>query len=68
VWLAAFIALPVAFLLVNSWLHKYAFHIALDGWFFVLPIMIIVAIALATVLFQSLKAAMASPVKNLRSE
>ena len=68
VWLASAIALPIAFLLVNRWLQKYAFHISLDWLFFVIPVAIIVCIALSTVLVQSLKAVMANPVKNLRSE
>ncbi len=68
VWLASAIALPIAYILVNRWLAKYAFHIRLDWVFFVIPISIIVFIAISTVIFQSLKAAMANPIKNLRSE
>lgn len=68
VWLASAIALPIAFLLVNHWLEQYAFHIRLDWLFFVIPVSIIICIALSTVLVQSLKAAMANPVANLRSE
>ncbi|MEP7106781.1 MAG: ABC transporter permease [Ferruginibacter sp.] len=68
VLLAGVIALPLAFLLVNNWLEKYAFHIDIGLWFFIFPVALIVLIALVTVLYQSLKAAIANPVKSLRTE
>jgi len=68
VLLAALFALPVAYMLVSNWLNDYAFHISIGWWFFVLPVIMITAIALLTVLYQSLKAAVANPVKSLRSE
>ncbi|HEX6849240.1 MAG TPA: ABC transporter permease, partial [Chitinophagaceae bacterium] len=68
VLIAGVVALPVAFTLVNNWLKDYAFHIHIGVWFFFLPVIMIVLIALLTVLYQSLKAAFSNPVKNLRSE
>jgi putative ABC transport system permease protein len=68
VLLAGVVALPVAFILVNNWLQDYAFHIGIGIWFFILPIVMIVAIAVLTVLYQSLKAGITNPVKNLRSQ
>lgn len=68
VLLAGIIALPLAYILVNNWLKDYAFHISIGIWFFFLPVIMIVLIALLTVLYQSLKAALRNPVKNLRSE
>ena len=68
VLLAGIIALPVSFGLVNGWLKKYAFHIDIGLWFFLLPVLLIVTIAVLTVLYQSLKAAVVNPVKNLRTE
>lgn len=68
VLIAGVVALPVAYLLVNNWLKDYAFHISIGIWFFFLPVFMIVIIALLTVLYQSLKAAFANPVKNLRLE
>jgi len=68
VLLAGIIALPVAYILVNNWLHDYAFHINIGIWFFILPILLIITIAVLTVLYQSLKAGISNPVKNLRSE
>jgi putative ABC transport system permease protein len=68
VLVAGLLALPVAYILVNSWIKKYAFHINIGIWFFLLPVLLIVTIAVLTVLYQSLKAAVANPVKNLRTE
>ena len=68
VLLAGMVALPVAYILVNKWLKDYAFHINIGLWFFFLPVFMIVTIALVTVLYQSLKAGAASPMKNLRTE
>ena len=68
VLVAGVVALPVAFILVNNWLKKYAFHVDIGIWFFILPVVFITFIALATVLYQSLRAAFANPVKNLRTE
>ena len=68
VLIAGVVALPVAFILVNNWLKDYAFHISIGVWFFFLPVFMIVLIALLTVLYQSLKAALSNPIKNLRSE
>lgn len=68
VLLASVFALPVAYMLVSNWLNDYAFHISIGLWFFILPIVMIVFIALITVLYQSLRAAIANPVKSLRTE
>jgi putative ABC transport system permease protein len=68
VLIAGVIALPVAFILVKNWLTDYAFHISLGIWFFILPVLMIVIIAVLTVLYQSLKAGLANPVKALRTE
>lgn len=65
---AGLIAGPAAYFLLQSWLKDYAFHIEIGVWFFVLPVVLIVVIALMTVLYQSVKAAIMNPVKSLRSE
>lgn len=65
---AGLIAVPVAYWLLQNWLNKYAFRIAIDIWFFLLPVLLIVSIAMLTVLYQSLKAAVTNPVKSLRTE
>jgi putative ABC transport system permease protein len=68
VLLAGVVALPVAYILVNNWLQDYAFHIGIGIWFFILPILMIITIAVLAVLYQSVKAGITNPVKNLRSE
>lgn len=68
VLVAGFIALPIGYFLLNNWLEKYAFRISVDLWFFLLPVLMIIAIALITVLYQSIRAAIANPVKSLRTE
>jgi putative ABC transport system permease protein len=65
---ASVIAVPVAWWLLQNWLNKYAFRISVDIWFFILPVLLIVSIALLTVLYQSIRAAVANPVKSLRTE
>lgn len=62
------IASPVAWWLMSSWLQNFPYHIHI-GWFmFVLVGLISIIIALSTVSYQSIKAAMANPVKSLKTE
>lgn len=65
---AGLIAVPVAYFLLQNWLKDYAFHVEIGIWFFLLPLLLIVVIAMVTVLYQSLRAALANPVKSLRTE
>jgi putative ABC transport system permease protein len=66
--LAFVIAVPLSWYMASNWLQGYAFRIDVHWSFFVLPFVAIVLIALLTVSFQSLKAALANPVKSLRTE
>jgi len=66
--LAGLVAIPVAWYLLKNWLNDYAFHIEIGWWFFLVPLVLIILIAGATVSYQSLKAALANPVKSLRNE
>ena len=66
--IAFIIATPVAWFTTANWLQGYAFRINLQWTYFVLPFVTIIAIALITVSFQSIKAAIANPVKSLRTE
>jgi len=68
VLVAGLIAIPAAYFLLKNWLNDYAFHIEMGAWLFLFPLLLITAITLITVLYQSIKAAIASPVKNLRTE
>jgi len=62
------IGLPIAGWLMSKWLQNFAYRINISWWIFALAGFITVLIALITVSFQSIKAAVANPVKSLRSE
>ena len=66
--IAFFIATPLAWLATSNWLQGYAFRMNIHWAFFIIPFLLIVAIAFATVSFQSIKAALANPVRSLRTE
>jgi putative ABC transport system permease protein len=65
---ALLIAMPVAWMGADKWLRQYPNQVPLSGWMFGLAGGIVVFIALATVSFQSVRAAMMNPVESLRSE
>ncbi|MDP4284190.1 MAG: ABC transporter permease [Bacteroidota bacterium] len=62
------IAVPVAWWAMNKWLEGFAYRINISWWVFVLAGVLALMIALATVSFQAIKAAVANPVKSLRTE
>ncbi|WP_205510936.1 ABC transporter permease [Longitalea arenae] len=66
--IAGLIASPLAFWLMQDWLQQYNYRISIQGWVFVLAGFLAVLIALFTVSTQAIKAALADPVKSLRSE
>lgn len=66
--LALLIAVPTGWWALNEWLHSYPFHVNLSVWLFVEATFFTVFVALLTVSFQSMKAALVNPVKSLRSE
>jgi len=66
--IALVIASPVAFFFMNKWLANFAYRIDIQWWMFAAAGAAAVAIAFLTVSFQSVKAALANPVKSLRSE
>ena len=68
VLLAVAISIPIAWYATNEWLQNFAYHIDLNAWTFVVAALAAVMIALFTVSFQSIKAALANPVNSLRSE
>jgi putative ABC transport system permease protein len=65
---AVLIASPIAWYAMNKWLQDFAYRINIEWWVFVLSGGLAVFIAFITVSFQSIKAAIANPVKSLRSE
>lgn len=68
VLLAIVIAVPIAWYAMDRWLQNFAYRVHIGWWIFVLAGALAVLIALATVSFQAVKAALANPVKSLRSE
>jgi putative ABC transport system permease protein len=68
VLIAFAIAAPLAWFAMNKWLEDYAYRINIPVWVFGLAGVLAVGIALLTVSFQSIKAALKNPVKSLRSE
>ncbi len=62
------IAIPIIFLAANRWLNNYAFHIHLSWIIFILPPILLLVISLSTIGIQSLIAALANPIKSLRTE
>lgn len=68
VLIAAAVAVPVAIYAMNKWLQTFASRVNLSWWILAAASVIAMIIAFATISVQSIKAAMANPVKNLRSE
>jgi putative ABC transport system permease protein len=66
--IALVIASPIAWYFTKQWLAGFAYHVDLAWWVFALAGGLAVGIALLTVSFQSMRAALANPVKSLRSE
>ena len=62
------IAIPMAWIAANKWLENYPYRITLSWWMFASAGILVVLIALATVSFQAVRAAVANPVKSLRTE
>jgi len=62
------IAIPLAWMAIDRWLENYPYRISLGGWLFAGAAMMVIGIALVTVSFQSVRAALSNPVTSLRSE
>lgn len=68
VFIAILIACPIAWYVMNRWLEDFAYKITINWWVFAIAALITIGIALLTVSFQAIKAAIANPVKSLRTE
>jgi putative ABC transport system permease protein len=66
--IAAVIAVPAAWWAMHKWLENYPYRIDINAWIFVLAGATVLVIALATVSYQAIKAAIANPVNSLRTE
>ena len=65
---AFFIAGPIAYYFMNKWLQDFAYRIDMPYWIFFAAGIVAALIALITISFQAIKAALANPVKSLRTE
>ncbi len=68
VLISAVIAFPVAWYAMSKWLEDFAYRVDIHWWVFILSGILTLLVALATVSFQAVKAALANPVNSLRSE
>jgi len=65
---ALFIAAPIGWYAMHKWLQGFAYHTPVQWWVFALSGGLIISIALVTVSFEAVKAALVNPIKSLRSE
>lgn len=68
VLIAILVATPVAWFAMNKWLEGFAYQVPVHWWVFLISGALAVVVALVTISFQSVKAAMMNPVKSLKSE
>ncbi|UZD23963.1 ABC transporter permease [Algoriphagus halophytocola] len=68
VLVAILVATPVAWFAMNKWLEGFAYQVPVHWWVFLISGMLAVVVALVTISFQAVKAAMLNPVKSLKSE
>src|SRR3954471_16549262 len=66
--IALLIASPIAWFFMNNWLQDFAYRINIRWWIFGAAALVAITIAMLTVSVQAIKAAIANPVKSLRSE
>jgi putative ABC transport system permease protein len=66
--IAAIIAFPLAYWFLDGWLQDFAYRTAISWWVFALAGIMALLVALITISFQAIKAALANPVKSLRTE
>jgi putative ABC transport system permease protein len=66
--IAFVIAAPIGYYFVNKWLQDFAYRIPIGWWMFALAGALVIAIALLTMSFKAIRAAIANPVKSLRTE
>jgi putative ABC transport system permease protein len=66
--IASFIAMPIAWYAMNQWLRGFAYRITLSWWMFGVAVSLVLVVAILTTGFRAIKAAVANPVKSLRTE
>ena len=68
IFIALLISIPLAWMTADKWLQNYPYRITLSGLMFAFEALLVVLIALVTISFQSIKAAIVNPVRSLKSE
>ncbi|HVU55129.1 MAG TPA: ABC transporter permease [Puia sp.] len=68
VCVALLIALPVSWWIMNEWLHSFAYRVDMGPGIFLIAGVVVILITLCTISIQSIRAAVANPVKNLKAE
>jgi putative ABC transport system permease protein len=68
VGLALLMTMPLSWLLMSKWLENFAYRITISWWIYFSAALISLAIALFTIGYQAIRAALANPVDSLRSE
>ncbi|HEY1054071.1 MAG TPA: ABC transporter permease [Emticicia sp.] len=68
IFIAILIASPIAGYVMSQWLHDFAYRIDLSWWIFVLAGVLAILVAVLTVSYQTIKAALVNPVKSLKTE
>jgi len=68
IFIASVIAFPIAWWAMHKWLQSFAYRITISWWVFIVAGITALVIALLTVSFQAIRAAIANPVKSLRTE
>ena len=66
--ISCFIAVPIAYYVMNGWLQEYPYRVILKWWIFALAMVGAMGITVLTVSFQAIRAAKQNPVKSLRTE
>ncbi len=66
--LACVVAIPVTYFMVNTWLNTFAYRFEIQWWMYVVPLMLINAVATVAIGWQAIQAALANPVKALKEE
>lgn len=66
--IAFIVGSPLAWFVMNRWLQDFAYRISISWWVFALAAFFAIAITLITVSFQTIKAALANPIRSLKSE
>jgi putative ABC transport system permease protein len=66
--IATVLAFPAAWWMMHRWLQDFAYRVRIPWWVFVLAAATAMVVAVMTISFQAIRAAMANPVKTLRAE